>query len=171
VPAKNQPANNKGTAKPNRNISRIDFKNKKGEIASGGWEVRFHRRGKKVAKFFADKKAGGRVKALTLAKQFRDQVEQTLTKYSVHDLSKNPSKRNQSGVVGVRRHEQTDIRGEWGYTYTFWIAQWTDENGKRKTKSFSANHYGEPEAFNMAVKARKKGMTERKKKMKEKKNR
>ena len=148
--------------KPNRNISRIDFKNKEGEIASGGWEVRFHRRGKKVEKFFADNKFGGRAKALNAAKNYRDEIEAKLPKFNVHELSKKPSKRNQSGVVGVRRHEQTDIRGDWGYTYAFWVAQWTDEFGKRKTKSFSANHYGEEEAYRLAVKARKKGMAERK---------
>ena len=149
--------------KPNRNITRIDFKNKKGEIASGGWEVRFHRRGKKIEKFFADNKLGSRNKALTEAKKFRDKTELKLPKYSVQELAKKPSKRNKSGHVGVRRHEQTDIRGEWGYTYAFWVAQWTDENGKRRTKSFSANQYGEDGAFEMAIKARKKGMAERKK--------
>lgn len=148
--------------KANRNITRIDFKNKDGEVASGGWEVRFHRRGKKVEKFFADNKFGGRAKALSAAKKYRDEIEAKLPKYSVHELSKNPSKRNQSGVVGVRRHEQTDIRGDWGYTYAFWVAQWTDESGKRKTRSFSANHYGEEEAYRLAVKARKQGMAERK---------
>lgn len=146
----------------NRNITRIDFKNKNGDVASGGWEVRFHRRGKKIEKFFADNKHGGRNKALAAAKAYRDEIEAKLPKYSVHELSKKPSKRNQSGVVGVRRHEQTDIRGDWGYTYTFWVAQWTDESGRRKTRSFSANHYGEEEAFQMAVRARKKGMAERK---------
>lgn len=150
--------------KPNRNISRIDFRNKKGEIASGGWEVRFYRRGKKVEKFFADNKFGGRNKALAAAKKFRDETEKKLPKYTVYELSKKPSKRNKSGIVGVRRHEQTDVRGDWGYTYTFWVAQWTDELGRRRTKSFSINHYGEEEAFKMAVKARKQGMAERKKK-------
>ena len=146
----------------NRNISRIDFKNRKGELASGGWEVRFHRRGKKIEKFFADNRFGGRKKALLAARLYRNETEAKLPKYTVHELSKTPSRRNQSGVVGVRRHEQTDIRGEWGYTYAFWVAQWTDELGKRRTRSFSANHYGEEEAFRLAVKARRKGMADRK---------
>lgn len=154
--------------KPNRNITRVDFKNENGEITHGGWEVRFNRRGKKIERFFADNKNGGRAKALAQAKDFRDEIEAKLPRLSVHELSRTPSKRNQSGIVGVRRHEQTDVRGDWGYTYSFWVAQWTDENGKRKTKSFSVNHYGEDEALRLAVKARKKGMAERKRNTKSK---
>ena len=153
--------------KSNQHITRIDFKNKVGEVTSGGWEVRFHRRGKKIEKFFSDNKFGGRQKALAEAKAFRDVTEAKLPKYSVHELSKKLSKRNRSGVVGVRRHEQTDVRGDWGYTYAFWVAQWMDEFGKRKTKSFSTNHYGEEQAYRLAVKARKRGMAERKRNAKQ----
>lgn len=149
-------------SKPNRNISRIDFKNDAGEVTHGGWEVRFHRRGKKIEKFFSDNIFGSKTKALAQARVYRDEIESKLPKLNVHELSRTPSKRNQSGIVGVRRHEQTDVRGDWGYTYSFWVAQWTDENGKRRTRSFSINHYGEEEALRLAIKARKKGMFDRK---------
>lgn len=148
--------------KANRNISRIDFRNSDGEITHGGWEVRFHRRGKRVEKFFADGKYRGKTRALKAARQYRDEIEAKLPKLTVHELSRKPSRRNQSGMVGVRRHEQTDIRGDWGYTYTFWVAQWTDETGKRRTRSFSIQRHGEEEAYRLAVKARKKGMADRK---------
>ncbi len=141
-----------------KNISRIDFKNAAGEIASGGWEVRIQRRGKRVEKFFADNGFGGRNKALAAAKKFRDEKLAGMKGYTTAELAKRPSKRNSSGVVGVRRHTQVDVRGEWQYEYAFWVAQWTGEDGKRHTRSFSVNRYGEDKALKMATKARNEGV-------------
>lgn len=143
---------------PNRNISRIDFKNAAGELASGGWEVRIQRRGKRVEKFFADNGFGGRGKALAAAKKFRDEKLNAMRGYTTQELAKRPSKRNTSGTVGVRRHTQVDVRGEWQYEYAFWVAQWTGKDGKRHTRSFSVNRYGEDKALKMAAKARSDGL-------------
>lgn len=126
----------------------------------GGWEVRMQRRGKKHEKFFADGKFGGRRGALQAAKVFRDELEAKLKPYSVKELAKKPSVRNSSGVVGVRKATQIEETDEYIYTYTFWIAQWTDGKGKRKTRSFSIDKYGDEEAYRMALQARNQGVNQ-----------
>lgn len=126
----------------------------------GGWEVRIQRRGKKYEKFFADGRHGGRRAALQAAKLYRDELEKKLRRYTVKELAKNPSVRNRSGIVGVRRALQIEETDEYIYTYTFWIAQWTDGKGKRKTRSFSVDKYGEDEAYRRAIQARNRGVSQ-----------
>ncbi len=142
---------------PRRNISRIESKGKSGK-SYGGWEVRMQRKGKKTEKFFSDNRHGGRRGALNAAKKFRDDLEKKHDKYTVTELSKTPSKRNKSGIVGVRLHQQVDQRGEYEYHYFYWIAQWTDGRGRRRTRSFSVHQYGEEEAYRLACEARQQGI-------------
>ena len=142
---------------PKRNISRIELVDAKGKT-NGGWEVRMQRRGVRTEKFFSDSGHGGKRSALQWAKQFRDELEAESPKFTVEELAQQPSMRNRSGIVGVRLHHQKDSRGEFDYYYWYWIAQWTDGHGKRKTKSFSVHQYGEDEAFRLACEAREKGV-------------
>ena len=142
---------------PKRNISRIETQGKSGKTY-GGWEVRIQRKGEKVEKYFSDKKNGGRRGALRAAKEFRDEFEKKHSKYSVEELAESPSKRNKSGVVGVRLHRQVDQRGDYEYHYWYWVAQWTDGRGRRRTRSFSFHQYGEDEAFRLACEARSEGI-------------
>ena len=144
---------------PRRNISRIDTTSPSGKNY-GGWEVRMQRRGKKTEKFFSDNGYGGKRMALAAAKEFRDELESESRKYTVKELSSLPSVRNQSGVVGVRLHQQKDLRGEFEYQYWYWVAQWTDGRGRRKTKSFSVHQYGDEEAYRLACAARRKGVNQ-----------
>ena len=116
------------------------------------------RRGKKTEKFFSDKVFGGKRGALQAAKEFRDELEVSSRKYTVKELARKPSARNKSGVVGVRLHHQKDARGDYVYHYWYWVAQWTDGLGRRKTKSFSCHTYGDEEAYRLAVKARRDGV-------------
>ena len=118
------------------------------------------RRGKKYEKFFADRQCGGTRAALQAAKAYRDELEKKLKPYSVRELAKKPSVRNSSGIVGVRKGYQIEESDEYVYTYTFWIAQWTDGKGKRKTRSFSVDKYGEEEAYRLAVQARTRGVNQ-----------
>lgn len=120
------------------------------------------RRGKKTEKFYSDKKFGGKRAALEAAKEFRDALENSSRKFTVRELAQRPSVRNKSGVVGVRLHEQVDIRGEYEYHYWYWIAQWTDRKGRRRTKSFSVHTHGDEEAFRLATEARRKGVSDAK---------
>ncbi len=142
---------------PRRNVSRIDMTSSSGR-PYGGWEVRFQRKGEKIEKFFSDSKFGGRRGALTAAKNYRDELEASHSRYSVEELSKNPSKRNTSGMVGVRLHKQIDSRGDYEYHYWYWISQWTDGRGRRRTKSFSVHQHGDKEAFRLACEARAEGV-------------
>lgn len=146
---------------PKRNISRIETYSAAGKMY-GGWEVRMQRRGKKTEKFFADNSYGGKRKALNAAKLFRDELERKSRKYSVKELAEKPSSRNKSGIVGVRLHQQKDTRGDYVYHYWYWVAQWTDGHGRRKTKSFSCHTHGDEEAFRLAVEARAKGVAQAK---------
>ena len=105
---------------PRRNISRLETKAASGKIY-GGWEVRMQRRGEKTEKFFSDNKFGGKRAALDAAKEFRDSLEQSSRKWTVKELAESPSVRNRSGIVGVRLHQQVDVRGDYEYHYWYWI--------------------------------------------------
>jgi hypothetical protein len=118
------------------------------------------RRGEKIEKYFADNAFGGKLAALREAKKCRDELERELSPYSVRELAKRPSKRNTSGVVGVRMTYRKDVRGDYEYTYYFWVAQWTDGKGRRKTRSFAIDKYGDEKAFQKALAARRKGIKE-----------
>ncbi|MDG1875033.1 MAG: AP2 domain-containing protein [Mariniblastus sp.] len=142
---------------PRRNISRIENARPNGKVY-GGWEVRMQRRGKKYEKFFSDLNFGGKRAALHAAKEYRDELEQRHKKMTVRQSANKPSVRNQSGLVGVRLHQQVDRRGEFEYTYWYWVAQWTDGRGRRRTKSFSVHQYGDDEACRLAREARAKGV-------------
>ncbi len=145
---------------PRRNISRIECVSTSGNL-NCGWEVRIMRRGEKVERYFADNKFGGKLGALREAKLYRDQLEQDLKPYTVSELAKKPSVRNTSGTVGVRISFRKDVRGDYEYTYYFWVAQWTDGKGKRKTKSFAIDKYGYDKAYQLALKARRKGIKDK----------
>lgn len=140
-----------------RNISRIDTYGKNGKNY-GGWEVRFQRKGEKIEKFFSDNGYGGKRAALAEAKEFRDELEKKHKRYTVEELAQTPSQRNKSGVVGVRLHQQIDERGDYEYHYWYWVAQWTDKRGRRRTRSFSIHQYGDDEAYRLACEARKEGV-------------
>lgn len=144
---------------PRRNISRIETESANGKTY-GGWEVRMQRRKRKMARFFSDLNFGGKRAALQAAKAYRDSLERYNRKYTVNDLAENPSKRNRSGLVGVRLKQQKDQRGEFEFTYWYWVAQWTDGRGKRRTKSFSVEKHGDEEACRLACEAREKGVSQ-----------
>lgn len=142
--------------KPRRNISRIDLSTASGRY--GGWEVRMLRRGKQISKFFSDARFGGNRAALNAAKQFRDEIDQANRPMTVRERATNPSKRNRSGIVGLRLDRRIERRGEYEYRYTFWIAQWTDGKGQRKTRAFSVDRHGAREAYRKALHARRQGL-------------
>jgi hypothetical protein len=142
---------------PKRNLTRIDTGGYNGTKFSG-WEVRIQRRGEQVHRFFNDRKFQGKRGALQVAQAFRDEVERITRRFSVAELAKKPSRRNKSGTVGVRKHHQVDRHGLYEYHYYYWIAQWTDGLGRRKTRSFSVDELGSKKARQMAVTARREGV-------------
>lgn len=144
---------------PRRNISRLEKTNAKGNCI-GGWLVRFQRRNEKIEKYFSDALFGGKRKAMNAAKEYRDQVEAETRTFKVKELAEFPSSRNQSGVVGVRLQREIKLIKNYEHHYWFWIAQWIDGRGQRKTRSFSVHQYGDEEAYRLAVAARRKGVTQ-----------
>jgi hypothetical protein len=122
--------------------------------------VRMQRRNQKIERFFSDSIYQGRRNSLAAAKEFRNQIETEQRDFTVKELANFPSARNQSGVVGVRLHREIKTRGEYEYHYWFWVAQWIDGRGKRKTRSFSVHYYGDEEAYRLAVAARRKGVAQ-----------
>jgi hypothetical protein len=142
---------------PRRNISRIALRSSRGS-SHGGWEVRIQRQGTKHCRFFADRQWGGNRAALKEAKKYRDELEQQLKRYTVKKLAESPSARNTSGVVGVRKTWQTIESNGYEFTYEFWVAQWIDGLGRRKTRSFSIAKYGNEVAYQLALAARRKGV-------------
>lgn len=143
---------------PRRNLTRVKKVTANGGFV-GGWSVRIQRRGVKTARYFGDSVYGGNRKALAAAKEFRDRLEAESSHYSVKELAQTPSVRNQSGVVGVRLHLEKKVLGDYVHHYWFWVAQWIDGHGNRKTRSFSVHQYGDEEAYRLACAARKKGVT------------
>lgn len=111
-----------------------------------------------MEKFFSDFNYGGKRAALQAAKAHRDLLESRHKKFSVSQLADSPSANNKSGLVGVRLHQQTDRRGEFEYSYWYWVAQWTDRRGRRKTRSFSVHKYGDDEACRLACESREQGL-------------
>lgn len=142
---------------PRRNISRIEPYAERGNH-HGGWEVRMQRQGRKYSKFFSDGMCGGKRKALRLAQQYRDELESRLRPWSVKKLAEKPSVRNTSGTVGVRKGFQAITSNGYEYRYEFWIAQWIDGRGRRRTRSFSINKYGNQTAWEMAMDVRRRGV-------------
>jgi len=134
---------------PRRNISRIERLNSSGQTI-GGWEVRIQRQRRKQSKFFSDSVYGGKLAALRVAKEFRDELEFEAQRMNVAEKSLSPSARNRSGVVGVRL--------QFEYHSWSWMAQWTDGHGRRRSKSFAVEKYGDVEAFRLAWQARKEGV-------------
>ncbi|MEM6910714.1 MAG: AP2 domain-containing protein [Verrucomicrobiota bacterium] len=144
--------------KKDRNITRIDSTVAEGKQEAHGYEVRIVRRGQSVHRFFADKKAGGKRKALEAARSFRDGAEAKLKPMSRKEKANLLTSKNTSGVPGVRWTEKTIAKGKKTYAYWFAVATWSPQKGVRKTASFSCDKYGEQKAWDMAVKARKAGV-------------
>jgi hypothetical protein len=74
-----------------------------------------------------------------------------ITKRRFREIPRNPTS---SKIIGVTRinHEVK------GYEYEFWKAAWTTLRGKRCSRVFSVNKYGERKAKKLAVEARREAL-------------
>lgn len=147
-----------------KNISRIDQEPKsEGKQGQHGWWVRFQKNGKKFQHFFNDTKYGGKESGLIAAQKFRDAVKlEYIEKEGTSPLnpSSTPTKRNKSGTVGVHRTSYTYHKRGKPYKAEVWQAHWPTGNGKFANTTFSIKKHGEQEAFNLALKARERGLKE-----------
>lgn len=145
-------------------MTRIDPPSRSSRLA-GGWLVRFQRQGEKTSVFFADSTYGGKRKSLNAAKEYRDATEAATRKFTISEMANTPSRRNSSGIVGVRLQCETKTYNGNPRQYWSWIAQWIDGHGNRKTRSFSVHQYGDELAYEKAVEARRKGVAQAKRKL------
>ena len=117
------------------------------------------RRGRKISKFFSDSVWGGKRKALTEARAFRDKAEARFKPYSRTELMRQANSRNSSGIPGVRLRKNVVTKNGWAYTYETWEASWTPvKGGARKKRQFSVLKYGNDKAYRLAVQARQKAL-------------
>lgn len=117
------------------------------------WQVVIWRKGLQYYKHFSDGVYGGKQKALSAAKEYTDSIVSKYPHYKKKDFCSKVRSNNQSGVAGVGKYA---YKGKSGNIYWYWVAYWTDGDGSRRQRKFMINTYGEDEAFDRAVKLRKK---------------
>lgn len=154
-------------ANPNRNISRAETFSDENKLKSGGWLVRFARAGKSYQAYFGDAKHGGQRKSLAAARAHRDEMAPKFVATAPSIRSTKPSARNSSGVVGVRWLHRKVKHGKKTYNFVFATAEWNPEPGVRKTAAFSAAKHGKKKAWELACEARRKGLLQLKRYLKQ----
>ena len=143
---------------PNRNITRNQTKHDKGRSVIRGWTVRLHRAGKVFEQFFGDAD-GGKQAALIAARECRDAKEKEMPTYSKREIAEIITRRNTSGVRGVRIKKARHILADGEETfYLSAEASWSPRPNVVKKRSFSLDTHGEDEAWKLALKARKDGL-------------
>jgi AP2 domain len=75
------------------------------------------------------------------------EVYPVVTKRMFREIPRNPSS---SGITGVTRISKISK----GYEYEFWKASWTTKRGKKCSRQFSVNKYGERTAKILAIQTR-----------------
>ena len=130
-----------------RNITRVAEPAKR----TLGWNVRVIRRGIRITEFFSDKKYGGKAGALSEAMHFRDKTSRELQPVSRSELARRVTKRNTSGIPGVRRAIKRVKRGGRVLEYAVWEATGSPQPNKRKTIAFPVKKLGEDNAREAAI--------------------
>ncbi|MDX1530733.1 MAG: AP2 domain-containing protein [Rhodothermales bacterium] len=110
-----------------------------------GWQVRVSHNGRRQTKFFADRKYGGRDKALQLAIEHREVLLAARPDPSDGVVERRAQARSTSGVAGVRLAFKNDTP----YVEANWV-----RDGKRSVSSFSVDRWGLRKATWQACKSR-----------------
>ncbi len=129
-----------------KDVARIDQESKR----THGWYVRVRFLGKTHAKFFSDKKCGGRYSSLLSAIAWRDQTEKKLNKVRTNKHMVTVSN-STTGVVGVRLNEKLNR----------YEVSWVTHFGKQGKTSVSINKHGKKAAFKRACEIRQQKEKER----------
>ena len=109
------------------------------------------RKGQIIVKTFSDGVFGGKRKALKAAVDYRDSL--LLQHSPVEDqiwVCNRLRKNNTSGIPGVGRYEVIGNRNT-GRRDAFWLASWTNEEGRGRKRKFYVSCYGEQEAKRLAI--------------------
>lgn len=141
---------------PLRAISRVD---RRGEH---GWRVHIKRRGKDHVWLFPDHEYGGRARAHTAAQAWLGHA--LLLKLPPPLCTSSHDVRNTTGEIGVSLLELVRPSGA---VYLAYRAVWPLTNGRYKKRAFSVSKYGKRTALQLAVQARKQGVAQLAKKLRE----
>jgi len=133
-------------------VSRID----QPEKHNHGFYVRLTRNGKRFAKFFSDLKYGGKAKALVSAKKHYAQLCKNNPPMSRKAFAQIERRASKTGIVGVSKI----IKVVKGRPYKFWQATWSPTPGTVRKQAYSIKKYGDAKAKTLAIKSRKKGVSE-----------
>lgn len=138
-------------------ISRIDDD----VYRTHAWRVSLCRRGQRHVKNFADKKWGGKGRALAGAKRYRDELLAKYPPLSRTEFCSILRSNNRSGITGVYKYAKPftlkngTVKKNW-----YWEATWPTGESKQAHIAYSVNEYGEEMARQMAIEARRKAMRE-----------
>ncbi len=117
------------------------------------------RHGKRLVENFPDKKYGGRLKALKLARQFRDELLGKFPPISRREVCMIKRSNNKSGINGVCTYAKSyKLRDGTARETRYWEASWPVDGGKSVSINFSVKKYGEELARSMAIRARLRGL-------------
>lgn len=123
------------------------------------WRVSLRRRVKALVKNFADKKHGGKRKALKAARAHRDRLLEMYPPITRKEFSNIRRRNNQSGITGVYRYAKkyrlADGREKESW---YWEAHWPTDAGQYASINFSVNAYGEDLARRLAIRSRENGL-------------
>jgi hypothetical protein len=146
---------NNGKTKALYGISRIDDD----AYRTHAWRVSLCRRGTRHVKNFADKKCGGKGRALQQAKAYRDSLLLEHPPLSRREFCTILRSNNKSGITGVYRYAKSfklkngTVKENW-----YWEAHWPTEQGAASHIAFPVNEYGENKARKLAIQAREQGV-------------
>jgi hypothetical protein len=135
-------------------ISRIDDE----AFRTHAWRVTLRRHHVTHVRNFADKKCGGKRKALRLAQAYRDELIRKVLPLTRKEFSGIRRRNNRTGVVGVYRYAKSYTLKDGTVRYCwYWEAIWPTTPGQSEIARFSVNKFGEAGAFNRACSARARG--------------
>jgi hypothetical protein len=128
----------------NYGISRINH----GKAGTPAWRVCLYRgQEKAVEKEFPFLKHGGEQQARKAAEAFRNEALLLFPPEKSSEVRQRLRENNTSGFPGVSRQTM-------GH-YTYWIAQTKTRDGKKLSKAYRIELYGEQQALTLAIEARK----------------
>src|SRR5262245_61518708 len=122
------------------------------------WIVTVQRRNQIWRRPFSDRSYGGKTKALTAAKAFRDQILRLHPPMSRAEYCKIKRRNNKSGLAGVCRYVYLQTHAKRTVERGYWLAFWTVASGKGKRMKFSISRFGERGALKRAMRARKEAL-------------
>jgi len=131
---------------PTKGIVRLDY-----ETTAEGWNARYQREGVPFSQAFPDSKYGSPEASLAAAIEWRRHAEETLPPMNRREFAELKRSNNSSGVTGVYRSVSGYYNGKALY---YWYAIWSPRKGKKASKAFSVQKFGDERAKQLAIEAR-----------------